>query len=163
MLNENDLVILAKQLMTLPTQQVMLNQACLEDVQSIQVKSSKQLDDFLALINSPEGFMQDPEARMNRILQLLTLQNTEAKGFKDRLVFWDRQEKLVGVVHEIVDNTRKMVAKVSKVLEESLAELKEAVALTNVVMEAVAKLDQILQPIDDKLTVHIAPGTKTLQ
>jgi hypothetical protein len=163
MLNENDLVILAKQLMTLPTQQVMLNQACLEDVQSIQVKSSKQLDDFLALINSPEGFMQDPEARMNRILQLLTLQNTEAKGFKDRLVFWDRQEKLVGVVHEIVDNTRKMVAKVSKVLEESLAELKEAVALTNVVMEAVAKLDQILQPIDDQLTVHIAPGTKTLQ
>lgn len=162
MMSEIDFVSLAKELMNLPAQQVMVNQACLEDVTSIQVKSSQLLDVFLTQINSPESFQAEPEVRMSNIIGLLTQQQKDAKAFKDRLTYWSRQDKLVGVVHEIVANTTAMVNRVSKTLEESLAELKEAVAQTDALMGLIALIDKLDdQPAQD-MGIASTPDTRTL-
>lgn len=154
----------------LTTQQLLVNKACLEDTLSIQVKCSGMLTQLKEYVVNAKGTDADPTDRMNDLMAILAQQKAEAKKYKDRLYFWDRQEQLIGITHETVEIVSRMVSRVNDVLVEIEAEISLLATLSKTFFEL---LDAVETAFPDEYPqgasedrfelLQNAPSSKTLQ
>lgn len=155
--------------LTMP--QMMVNRACLEDTLSIQTQCTTLLDTLKDQVLAQLAGTIDPKERMALLTTLLTQQKTQLKTYKDRLHFWDRQEQLVGVSHELVATVMKMVTKVDAMVTEAIEELALLAQLSQAFLGVLDAAEKLFMSDADACdandasfeTRQTAPSTRTLQ